>query len=101
MNTQNGYSDYEGSSLSFTRTDGANRTAMQFDEVLTNRQPKPQSGMPPGDSVVGLAKALEDVGQEIRTNALASVTDHNLNAGFNSGHSHLHSPAFRRELDGV
>ena len=45
MNTQSGYSDNEGSSLSFTRTDGANRTAMQFDEVLADSQPKPQSGI--------------------------------------------------------
>src|SRR5690349_815587 len=101
MNTQGWYSDNEGSSLSFTRTNGANRTAMQFDQVLADSQPKPQSGMPPGDSVVSLAKALKDVGQEIRINTLASVTNRNLNAGFNAGHSHLYSPTLRRELDGV
>src|SRR5262245_17798519 len=49
------------------------RAAVQFDEVANDRQAKSQPAVLPVDRAVGLSKALEHVGQEVRLDAGPAV----------------------------
>lgn len=77
------------------------RAPVRFDQLLDDRQSQPQAAVPPCGRGVGLSKAFEHVGQKVRLDALAGITDAQLHllAAVRGGNT---DPALRRsELDGI
>jgi hypothetical protein len=48
---------------------------VQLNDLLNDGKPETESGVSPGRRAVGLAEALEDVRQQVRTDALACIDD--------------------------
>ena len=65
--------DGEGRALAFAATFGGDASAVQFDEVLDDRQAEAEAAVVARGGGVGLAEAVEDVGQELGGDALAGV----------------------------
>ena len=78
--------------------DGA---AMHLDEMPDDREPEAEAAGLARRSGIRLAKALEDVRQEIGADADAGVADDDLDVRVDALEPHLDPAALRRELDGV
>ncbi len=65
--------------LPFALAVGFDRPAMRFDDVLDDGQPEPEPAECSSRAAVGLAEAVEDVRQQLGTDALSVVADLNLN----------------------
>jgi len=78
---------------------GGDRAAMKLDEAPHDRQAQAQAALRARRRSIGLAKALEDVGQEIRRDAGAGVADGHDQLGVHDGRRDLHATAWRRELE--
>jgi hypothetical protein len=80
------------------RPDGA---AVHLGEVLDDGEPQAQAVVPSRRAAVGLAEAVEDVGEELGLDAHAGVDDADLQMRIDPLEEHLHLAALRRELDGI
>ena len=60
---------------------GADGAAVQLDECLTIARPEAEAAVAAGGGGVGLAEAVEDVGEELGRDALAGVGDGDLDVG--------------------
>ena len=68
-----GRGDGERRARAFARALGADRAAVQLDQLLDDRQAQPQAAVAAGGGGVGLAEAVEHVRQELGRDALAGV----------------------------
>ena len=77
--------------------------AVHLDEVLDDRQAEPEAAVRPREALVGLAEALEDVGQELgrRCPTPVSATVTSDRAEPTRSMPDAYAAAGRRELDGV
>ena len=78
MDDGDGQRDGERRSLAFAGALGADAAAVHLDELLDDGQPQAEPGVPPRGRSVGLAEAVEDVGQEFGLDADAGVDDADL-----------------------
>src|SRR5437879_3507846 len=63
----------EDGAAAFAGAVGADLAAVEFDDVPHDRQPDPQSAVRSRAGAVGLAEAVEDVGEELGVDAGAVV----------------------------
>src|SRR6266511_1400903 len=77
------------------------RPAIQFDQILNERQPQSQSAVTPRSRCVRLQESVENEWQEFRIDALARIADRDADVIGGALHPQLNAPAFGRELDGV
>src|SRR6266436_3600867 len=75
--------------------------AMDLNQVPDNGQTKAKAAMRARGRHVGLPKAFEYVRQEVRTDPLAVVCHHNLNARINPPQANLDAAPFGSELDRI
>lgn len=73
-----GQVDREGGAHVFAGAFGADRAAVQFDDVARDRQAQAETAVAFGRAVVNLAETLENVRQEFRRDALSRVADADL-----------------------
>ena len=74
---------------------------MRLDELADDGEAEAEAAVRAGGGAVGLAKALEDVGLEVRGDADARVRDRDLDRGRVALDEHLDAAAPGRELDRV
>jgi hypothetical protein len=74
---------------------------MSLNQVADDGEPKPKPTVGSGRGPVSLTKAVEDVRQKLRTNALARIGDDHFGARVGALYAHLYAPAFGREFHGV
>src|SRR5258705_12012543 len=77
-----------------------NRSAMKLDEVADDRETEADAAVRAGRAAVRLAKALEDVRQEIGRDADARIADDDFDVRVDALDADLHDPLFRCELHG-
>jgi hypothetical protein len=70
-------------------------------QLLDDGQAQAQAVVPPRRAGVGLAEAVEDVGEEFGLDADAGVGDADLDVRVDPLEEHLHPAALGREFDGV
>src|SRR5207249_5516163 len=80
---------------------GVDRSTVELDEVTDDRQAQPEPSMAAPESGVPLTEALEDVGQNLRRNALTRVADADLDQRVDPLQPDLHTAVPWRELNGV
>ena len=68
-----GKDDREGGALIFAGALRADRTSVQLDQLAHEGEPQSEPRLRSAARALGLAKALEDVGQELRWDATAGV----------------------------
>lgn len=93
--------DGEGGALAFAFAVDVHAAAVQFDQVVHDREAQTQTAVDAGERRVALAEAIEDMGQELRADALAGVAHRDVGAGLVVTDAHFDTAAARRELDGV
>ena len=79
----------------------ADDAAVEFDELSDDREAEPQAAVRAGGRGVGLAEAIEDVGEELRVDPFAAVDDADLEMGVDAFEQDLHGAVARGELHGV
>src|SRR5262245_45941051 len=75
--------------------------AVHFHQTLHNGQSQSQSAVLPGDAAVGLAKPVEDMGQEFRSDSYAGVGHLDFSLSVRISESNFDGVTRRCELDGV
>src|SRR5688500_2165418 len=88
-------------SLAFAGTGRLNRSAVHLDDVTNDGETKTQATSLAGGARFGLAEALEHIGEKIRRDALAGVTDDDFRVRIHPLQANLHASMFWRELHGV
>src|SRR5690606_4774033 len=76
-------------------------SAMQFDELLHDRETEAESPVAASHRGVGLSKPLENVRQELRRNPFAGVAYRDFQVGIHTFEKHLNPASLRCELDRV
>ena len=77
------------------------RAAVKLDQVAGDREPDPEPALRARRRAVGLAEAVEDVGEELGRHARARVADLDRELALAAGEGDRHAPVRRRELDRV
>src|SRR4051812_41997611 len=90
----------KGRALSKSRARDADGPAVQLDDLACDSETEAQSTLSIGP-FVGLVKAFENIGQELRANAAAGVSDGDHGVGIDSFETDLNAAALWGELDGV
>ena len=93
--------DADGRAAVLARARRFDPAAMRFDEMAADRQPEAEPAVRPRERAVGLAEALEEVGQELRRDAFPGVADADLDLRVDALQPHLDAAAAGRELDRV
>src|SRR5688572_7984570 len=100
VHDHDGKLDAKGCALAFSFARGANPSAVKFDEMFDDGEAKSQAAVQAGGGCVPLAKAFEEMRQEIGLDPLAVIDDAHFHMAVHALHDHLHAPALWRELDG-
>jgi len=74
---------------------------VEFDQVAHQRQPEPEPAVPPGTGAIALAKAVEDIGEELWLDPLSRIADDKLHVRVDPLQLDLDPAALRRELHRV
>ena len=74
---------------------------MELDQLLHDRQTKPQTSVSPGDGAVGLTKPFKDHGQQLRSNPDSGVGHRHDNVILSALQYQVYASLAARELDGV
>ena len=93
--------NFETSSLTFARARDLDRSAMQLDQVLDERQTKAEAALPFSARRVGLSEAFKDIGQEIGADTFACITHGDANVRGYALKAHFDAASLRGELDRV
>ena len=101
VNHLHGQPDGECRSLAFAGTGDFDASAVKFDELLDDRQAKAQPAMPARGARIGLAEAVEHVGQKLGLDSLARIGNSEFEMRVDALHRDLHLAALGRELDRV
>src|SRR6185436_1430283 len=88
-----GQLDGEARASSFAATVGVNAPAVKLDDVPHDRQPDPQPAVRTHAAGVGLAEAIEDVGQKLWIDARPVVADDDALVSFEPLAADLDAPA--------
>lgn len=80
-------------------TDGGDRSAVQPDEVLGNRESQSKASVSAADARTHLAERLEDLRQSVRVDAPAGIAHRDDDRMIVASRGNVNAAAFRRELD--
>ena len=75
MHNHQGKLDAKRCTVAFSGALGADRPAVQFNQMLYDGQAQTQPAMPPCRRCIRLDKPVKQIGQEFRLNALTIVDD--------------------------
>ena len=75
--------------------------AVQFDQLFYNCQTQSQAAVLARGTGIGLAEAVEHIGQKLRLNSLSGVGHGDFQMRIHALQHHLHFAPFGRELHGV
>src|SRR6202000_34859 len=101
LNSRQGEVDEKSCALVFARTCCPYRTAVQFHQLLADRQTQPQPPKGSGYRTVSLRETIEDMWQVTCWNADARIADAELDMGIHALDEYVDLAPFRRELDRV
>src|SRR5439155_4173541 len=93
--------DGEGRSATGPGARRAHPAAVQVDQVPDDREPEAEAAMGAGASALRLSEAIEDVGQEFRTDPHPRVLDGDLGVAVGALETDFDTTLPRRELDRV
>ena len=80
---------------------GLDGAAMKFDELLDDGKTEAEAAELAAGAAVGLAEAIEDIGEEIGVDAQAGVGNANDGVGIAGGEGDVDGAARGREFDGI
>src|SRR4029453_2373935 len=90
INRNHRQSNNKSRALISTSTLSLNCPTMKFDQVLYDCQTQSHAPVLSCTSLIGLAEAIENVRQELWSNALSRITHYDLHVGIYSFQSHLY-----------
>ena len=85
----------------FHRHCSAGRSAVEIDEVFDDREPQSKAAVGAHGGGIGLAKALEDMGDEFRQKSFAGISDLDFHHPVDAANGDENFAAGGREFDGV
>jgi hypothetical protein len=97
----NRQTDGERRAASHAFTGRVHGSPVQLNELPNDGQPDAESGVTSRRRAIGLAEALEHVGQKVRTDAFACIDDPDLHVVIRGFDEDTNTSALRRELDRI
>ena len=91
----------EGRALSLSRALGEDVPPVELDEMANEGEPDARPRVRPGGRAVALAQPVEDIGQDVRVDALPRIGHDDLRVRPHPLRLDLDAPAARGELDGI
>src|SRR5665213_1052530 len=101
VNNRQGNLDRESGASAFALTCGCYHTAVQFHELLADRQPQPEATKGPRGRGIFLRESIKNVRKEISWNANAGIADAQFQMRIHSLEQRLYLASLQRELDRV
>src|ERR1700677_3314365 len=93
--------DGKRGALTFALTYGRYHTAVQFHELLADRQPQPEATKGPRGRGIFLRESIKNVRKVIGRNPNAGIADAQFQMRIHALEQHLYLASLRRELDRV